>query len=233
MAALDQWRVIVLGAGRGVRMGTPKALMLSRGEPWWRVQLAQLDALRIRATLVVSEPVAAAIIAECERTAIAPPAITLAAAGAPMYQSVSAGAREVLHASDAGTLAGVLFLPIDTPVPRRSTWLSVVAHATQTERPTCPRSPSLESAEASTAPLNGHPVAMPRAWIARNIPQWMSRREGDSDPVMTSAQPRLDEIIRPWREFVDVNDPRCVMNLNTPEDLARCEAMDQTHRLED
>ncbi|MBX9737957.1 MAG: NTP transferase domain-containing protein [Phycisphaerales bacterium] len=232
MAALDHWRVIVLGAGRGVRMGTPKALMLSRGEPWWRVQMAQLDALRIRATLVVSEPVAAAIISECDSRAFARPAMAIAPDGTPMFASVTVGVREAIRLSAGNALAGILILPIDTPVPQRTTWFNVVEGALHTERPTCPRSRPLDRDQSSDARLNGHPVAIPMTWTTRELPQWMSPSDGGSEPANHPAQPRLDDLIRPWREFVDVDDPRCVMNLNTPEDLARCETMDQTHPFE-
>ena len=49
--------MIMLAAGRGTRMGSPKALMSVGGRAWWREQQERLTELRIASLWVVSEQV--------------------------------------------------------------------------------------------------------------------------------------------------------------------------------
>ena len=57
MPALDHTRVLVLAAGRGRRMGGPKALMMVEGEPWWMRQRRRIAEVGIPMTWVVSPQV--------------------------------------------------------------------------------------------------------------------------------------------------------------------------------
>jgi CTP:molybdopterin cytidylyltransferase MocA len=113
IAPLAGWTAIVLAAGRGRRMGGPKALMTVGGLPWWQTQESRLAAAGVQRLWVVS--------AEVERAmrsgpAVAPPLVP-ADPDAPMFESVRAGV------SAAGAASGGAFiLPVDVPAPGRSTW---------------------------------------------------------------------------------------------------------------
>jgi len=50
---------------------------------------------------------------------------------------------------------------------------------------------------------------------------------GSGDAIDPAA--RLDEIIRPARLIVPVDDPRCAMNLNTPADLETFEVFERAN----
>ena len=51
---------LVLAAGRGRRMGGPKALMQVHGQPWWRLQRERLAAAGVESLWIASPDVAAA-----------------------------------------------------------------------------------------------------------------------------------------------------------------------------
>ncbi len=231
MAALTDWRVIVLGAGRGSRMGTPKALMTFRGRSWWRFQRERLEEICERPIFVVSQSIASEIARDADARACDTD-LVIAPDDAPMFASVLAGLRRVLRAPRENTEStsasaraagvsgggiGVSLLPIDTPVPLRSTWQSVTDSATRERRPACP----------STAPgVHGHPLAIPFTWLAEQRPDLMRPDHADTPPAPSE---RLDEIIRPARLIVPVTDPRCTMNLNTPADLEAFQAFERAN----
>ena len=234
MVPLDHWRVIVLGAGRGTRMGTPKALMRFRDQAWWCFQRERLRPICQRPIFVVSDAVARSM--DEESGGALDVDIVRAAPDAPMFASVVAGLRRALQGADAMpgsgndgngvgisagicSCAGVALLPIDTPVALASTWVRVIERAASEGRPTCP----------SPAPgLHGHPLAIPLVWLRAHAPALLNVSVGGAGAEIDPAA-RLDEIIRPARLIVPVDDPRCAMNLNTPADLVTFEVFERAN----
>ncbi len=184
--------VIVLAAGRGTRMGGPKALMDVSGRAWWRTQQERIGRTGLSELWVVSDAVAAdfARHTDAPRTALSDP-------DAPMFASIAAGLA--LAASDPP--GGVLVLPVDVPMCAPTT-----VHALR-EIPDRPAIP-VHSA------TRGHPVRLPWAFIASAIAPHLA------DPAWIAAA-RLDDLIRASAVEVVVDDGAVATNLNTPQDVAR------------
>jgi len=185
--------VLILAAGKGSRMGTPKALMHGGNEPWWQTQLARLRDARIESVWVLSPEVHAII----GVGTLAPANIVISDSSRPMFASICAGIESLrIHPP-----RGLYILPIDVPASRdHALWLS------------------LQSAAVPTAPTfagrRGHPIYLPWAWITSTLD---SKLADTSDPDSL----RLDELLRPAVLEIPVNDPSVVCNLNTPEDFRR------------
>lgn len=108
--------MIILAAGRGTRMGGPKALMHVDGREWWRAQDAALAALSLRRIWVVSRAVAPALpAAHPDRE------VVLADELAPMFASIAAG----LCAIAPSPPRGIFILPVDVPVPGAGVWAAL------------------------------------------------------------------------------------------------------------
>ena len=99
--------VLVLAAGKGARMGTPKALMTVDGRPWWRVQRERIAGTGASDLWVVSEAVETAIGADAMK-----PPIVRSDSEAPMFVSICAGLRALVEAPPRA----VLVLPVDVPM---------------------------------------------------------------------------------------------------------------------
>ncbi len=100
--------VLVLGAGRGRRMGTPKALMAVAGVPWWERQVEAIRRAGRESVWVVSETVRDAIGAGLEFRGT----VVTGDPDAPMFESF-------LHGIDAIASRGpsvVFVLPVDVPL---------------------------------------------------------------------------------------------------------------------
>lgn len=188
------FHTLILAAGRGRRMGGPKALLDIHGQPWWRIQSERLAATTIPATWVVSEPV---------RLALAPyagaPECTVGAdPDAPMFASILAGLRELA----ANPPRGVFVLPVDAPAPGPAVWRDLAS-------------------AADSAPVvipqyhgkSGHPVLLSWVWIERTL---MPAAASAADPRTL----RLDALIAPVARHLPVTDPCVVINLNTPDDVS-------------
>jgi nicotine blue oxidoreductase len=106
---------IVLAAGRGIRMGGPKALLPVRGRPWWMEQAQRLRAAGVPALWVVNHRVRAAMAG-----ARPPPDLDIADETAPMFSSLVVGLRTL--AARTSMPPGVFVLPIDVPAPARAVW---------------------------------------------------------------------------------------------------------------
>lgn len=102
--------VLVLAAGRGTRMGTPKALMSVLGAPWWRRQEDAIACAGLASLWVVSERVRRDIGGVDGRRM----RILTARDDAPMYESFRAG----IDALREGPPTGVFVLPVDVPLAR-------------------------------------------------------------------------------------------------------------------
>jgi len=145
VADLKQTTAIILAAGAGKRMGTPKALMTVSSRPWWRVQFERLKAIGVPALWVINEQVAAVMGAD------APPMHTIEDASKPMLASILAGVRALA----ADPPQAVFILPIDTPAPRSQVWTDLAA----------------TDAVASPALNNhaGHPLHCPWSWVEQRL----------------------------------------------------------------
>jgi nicotine blue oxidoreductase len=145
--SLADHRVLVLAAGRGRRMGGPKALMTVDGEAWWRRQERVFASAGVRSLWVVST-----VVEEALRSAPEGPAARVVADGdAPMFESVLAGVRALAQAPPAG----VFVLPVDVPAPERAT-LARLAAASPVAVPRC-------------AGATGHPVRLAWGWVREHL----------------------------------------------------------------
>jgi len=193
--SLDRCHVLILAAGRGTRMGGPKALMLANGRPWWQIQHSRVQALGIPTTWVVSEAVKKVVLVGAGTAG--PPRMVVANDGLPMFSSLVAGLR-LLSGPD-----GVFVLPVDTPAStNRANWEALAA----------PGKVSIPTFQSK----KGHPVFLPKAWVVSTVK--LAQQTPDPNAL------RLDQIISPLAALVPVDDPDVVTNLNSPEDLARYQA---------
>jgi nicotine blue oxidoreductase len=183
---------IVLAAGRGVRMGGPKALMMIGGRAWWRVQRERLRAVGVSDVWVVSAEVLGAMKGESD----APERMVLGDADAPMFASIVAG---VLSLRDHPP-RGVYLLPVDVPAPALEAWRALGGGAS-------PCVPRWET-------RRGHPVWLPWGFVERKL----LPRARDRDWVM---QTRLDRLIAGELVEIAVEGAGVLVNLNTPEDVER------------
>lgn len=145
MADRRQTTAIILAAGAGKRMGTPKALMTVEGQPWWRMQADRLRAIGVPALWIINEQVAAAMQGDT------PTRHALMDSSKPMLASALAGVQ--LLAADPPQ--GVFILPIDTPAPRPQVWADLAA--------------TNAVASPTVGGSSGHPLYAPWAWIADRL----------------------------------------------------------------
>lgn len=131
--------ILVLAAGRGTRMGVPKALMSVGGTPWWTRQQSRLERVGLPVTWVVSDRVARE--SQLARTVVVDDT-------APMFESIRAG---VASLGSLESLAGVFILPVDVPAPEPGVWRE------------------LGRCEHPAVPVwhgrRGHPVYLPGTWL--------------------------------------------------------------------
>jgi CTP:molybdopterin cytidylyltransferase MocA len=190
-------------------MGTPKALMIVDGEPWWRQQAARLRTAPgagsggsgREAIWVVSDAVRAAMI----RGPDAPANLVSGDPDRPMFASLLAGLEAIVDGSTGATARalGVFVLPIDVPAPRPSTWGAIEAAA---------RSHADRAIVATYREQAGHPVLLPAPFIVQLRSDIRSGR-------IDAHTARLDHLIAPITRHLAVNDPAVVVNLNTPDDV--------------
>lgn len=141
-------RVIVLAAGRGTRMGGPKALMDVGGRPWWQWQMERLGAAGLESVWVVSEEVLAAMEEggpEAEWFAMGDP-------DEPMFDSIVTGVSALEGEPD---VRGVFILPVDVPAPAPAVWQALAADASVGV-------PTFES-------RHGHPLYLSWSWIEEHV----------------------------------------------------------------
>jgi CTP:molybdopterin cytidylyltransferase MocA len=216
--------VIVLGAGRGRRMGGPKALMMIEGRPWWAVQDERLRGYGLVPTWVVSQVVAEVLGGEKRRSdgatkrrrgekkasgirvqasGEARDGVVVADETAPMFASVLAGLASVDDLA-----RGVFVLPVDTPAPRVEHWVRLATSAK-------PAHPTHKS-------KGGHPLYLPGDWIERKLGALVAkaRSEGMEAVRDVAHTLRLDRLIEGESERIEVDDPSVVVNMNEPADVA-------------
>ncbi|MFN7020902.1 MAG: NTP transferase domain-containing protein [Phycisphaerales bacterium] len=193
MPALEQTRVLVLAAGRGRRMGGPKALMLVEDEPWWIRQRRRIAEVGIPMTWVVSPQVLYAM--RPADTGLGVGDLALVDPDRPMFDSLLAG----LSACRSRPPAGVFVLPVDCPAPGPEVWFALGAK-------NHPAIPTIDG-------RSGHPVYLPWSFVVSTIDAAVSAPDGREPP-------RLDLLVRPVARRVPVLDPSVLINLNHPSDVA-------------
>ena len=184
---------LILAAGRGSRMGTPKALMTVAGTPWWTIQRDRLHRAGVPAIWVVSPAVHDALLTSHG----VPEYMILADPDAPMMASIGAG----IEALRTQPPVGVFILPIDTPAPSGAVWNALRAIAD------APTAPSFDG-------RTGHPIRLPWSFIASAI------LPHTADPAWL-ATARLDRLVAGALRAVPVDDPDVLENLNSPADVER------------
>lgn len=190
MSGPESSHALVLAAGRGTRMGSPKALMEVGGRAWWMIQRERVDAIGVPATWVVSPAVEEGILS----ASTAPLRLVRSDPAAPMFSSLLAGIAS-LRTSPPGSL---FVLPVDCPAPSRPVWEALAA--------------SGEVAVPVHAGARGHPVHLPWSFVASVI-------EPAAVGAEASGPARLDLLIAPIARSVEVDDPDATTNLNTPADV--------------
>lgn len=148
MPSADGLPVIVLAAGRGTRMGGPKALMQVAGRPWWSRQLERLVDAGVTPLWVLSPQVRATL--EKEPSFLKQPVVE-ADPHAPMFESVRAGVEFLRPANPRG----VFVLPIDVPAPDAGVWRAL-ADASPVAAPTL-------------AGAHGHPVYLDWSFVRAHV----------------------------------------------------------------
>lgn len=187
--------VLVLAAGRGVRMGVPKALMVVGGREWWRVQQERLGSAGVDAVWVASPEVASAM----RRAEESPAAIVEADPMRPMFASVAAGIRALVERGVRPS--GVFVLPVDVPAAGAAAWRALAAVGSRVAVP-------------EHRGRRGHPVRLAWEFVERAIVPSL----GDAGFL---GQARLDRLVQGEAKAVPVEDEAVVMNLNEPADVER------------
>ncbi len=190
MSGIELAHVLVLAAGRGTRMGSPKALMLVGGRPWWAIQHERLVAIGVPATWIVSPEVEAGI----RSSGLSPGPLVRADPAAPMFASLLAGVAALRHQPPES----LFVLPIDCPAPARRVWESLAA--------------ARAVAVPTHAGKRGHPVHLPWTFATSTIDPAAAR-------ATPSSPARLDTLIAPIARLIETDDPDTTTNLNTPADL--------------
>ncbi len=190
--------ILVLGAGKGSRMGGHKIVMNVGGRPWFEWQRERLERVLCRTLWMV--PVGVPGLSN-PPDAPAARGISMATAwggdNAPMFMSFLAGLYIIRSGCTERRAGGLFVLPIDTPAPAPRVW-----HRLAT---------SGRVAVPSFRGSRGHPVFLPWTWIADRIM-----------PAVDAAHPstlRLDHLIAPDITLIEVDDPDVAVNLNTPDDV--------------
>ncbi len=163
---------MVLAAGKGTRMGGPKALMRIGRTAWWREQRDALEVLGREVVWVVSQGVRDALRAEGD----GPERVVLADSDAPMFASVLAGVRAALEIG-AG---GVYLIPVDVPAAAAGVWDQLSGR----ERPSIPE----------FAGEGGHPVYLPGSWIEERLAPYLAADDtsGRLDELLEGEAERVE-----------------------------------------
>lgn len=188
---------VILAAGRSERMGSPKALLDFRGQPFVVRVLEALEALELRPRIVVLGPDAARIrpvLAGHDCLVVENPDV----AGGPIG-SLRAGLAAVHSLRPAGILAW----PVDLPHVRVATVERLLeAH----------RHAAAPAVLPTFAERRGHPVIWDQALFDELATSGAATRHGAA-AVLSAYESQL--------VTVAVDDPAVIDDLNTPQDYER------------
>ncbi|HEB60780.1 MAG TPA: hypothetical protein ENJ06_03045 [Phycisphaeraceae bacterium] len=196
--------VIVLAAGQGKRMGSPKALMIVDEKPWWFLQHSKLQSLNYKTVWVVSRRVEEILCGMKD----APENRVITDDTQPQFASMMCG----IDSLDGVTPGGVYILPVDVPAPSPSTWRNLHS-AARSEEYTMPVVPVFKG-------KRGHPPLLPGGWLKNNL---LNNRK--------DSPKRLDYLLSGNCRELPVDDPLVTLNLNRPEDVARLHELNGDGRI--
>lgn len=190
---------IVLAAGRSSRMGSPKALLDFRGEPFVVRILEAFEALDLKTRVVVVGPGAEATEIKTALT----PHDCLVAENPNVDGGPIASLRAGLKAIQAVAPTGALVWPVDLPHVRVDT----VERLLDVFRRNGPL-----AAVPRFGTRRGHPIIWGSAAFGELEQSEAARRDG-ARVVLRAHQADIKE--------VPVDDPAVIDDLNTPEDYER------------
>lgn len=188
---------VVLAGGRSARMGSPKALLDFRGQPFVVRILEALEALDVKTRVVVLGPDAPRvrpILAGHDCLLVENPDVD----GGPI-----ASLRTALRALEGVRPAGALVWPVDLPHVRVAT----VDRLLETHRRTRP-----QAVVPAFAERRGHPVL----WGAGLFDELLTSEQATKDGARAVLRAHEAEVTS-----VPVDDPAVIDDLNTPEDYER------------
>jgi molybdenum cofactor cytidylyltransferase len=195
--AMQPLAALVLAAGASRRMGSPKALLRLQGRPFVRWVVDALEAAGAAPIVVVTRPELAAPIGDAidGRALLA------------INPAAEEGMESTVHAGLTALppdIAGVAVALVDQPQVSAATIRALhVAFRAHPGRIVLPR---------GKRGRRGHPVFFPAALI----PELRKRHEQGLREVVWGEGDRVVEI--------EIDDPGCFANVNTPEDLASLQA---------
>jgi nicotine blue oxidoreductase len=192
---------LILAAGRGTRMGGPKALMTVNGRPWWITQCERLASADVAPVWIVSPSVRAAMMGELVQQAHCPPRFVEGLPELPMLDSIRRGILSVASWKPRG----VFILPVDVPAPAPEVWNVLIAHAQPGQ------------------------VAVPEFRGKRGHPIYLTWPFATTVAQSHDLTQRLDHLIAGHTEVVSVQDQTVAINLNTPSDLHAWESSQETN----
>lgn len=190
---------VVLAAGRSERMGTPKALLDFRGEPFVIRILQALAALDVKPRIVVLGPDAPRI-----RPVLATHDCLVVERPDPGGGAI-ASLRAALGALKAVRPAAILAWPVDLPHVRVATVERLLA----AYRSAAPAPPAVVPCFAER---RGHPVVWDASLFAELETSPAATRHGARGVLHDHAARLL---------AVPVDDPAVIDDVNTPEDYER------------
>lgn len=188
---------VVLSGGRSARMGSPKALLDFRGQPFVVRILEALEALEVKTRVVVVGPDAARV-----RPALAGHEC-LIVENADVDGGPIASLRAALHALHAVQPSAALAWPVDLPHVRVSTVERLIENFRRMPAP---------AVVPAFAERRGHPVV----WGAALFEELLTSEAATRHGARAVLQAHAAEITQ-----VAVDDPAVIDDLNTPEDYER------------
>lgn len=199
--------VIIPCGGKSSRMGTPKGLVVVNGRPWIEMQLSQLRAVGVSRAIIVLGFDAEKYLTELpwaqsallEWSSVNGIQIMVVTNPHPEFGPFTSLQTAIHHVESLGEPAA-FFLPIDVPCPDVQVWRSLVCECEGVAAAVIP----------SYAQHAGHPVLLTREFMLNLL-----------KVPMDAAEARLDLQLKKQRHlaYVDVDDPKVGVNINTPEDF--------------
>ncbi len=198
---------IIPCGGKSLRMETPKGLMHVNGRLWIEIQLSQLQAVGVALAIIV-------LGFDAEKYLTELPWMRSALLEWPTVRGIQVmvvknphsefgpftSLQTAIHHVESLGEPAAFFLPIDVPCPDARVWRSLAREYNV----------SVAAVIPSHARHGGHPVMLSRELMLDLL-----------KVPMDAADARLDLQLHKQRHlaYVDVDDPKVGMNINTPEDM--------------